>query len=108
LTRVAAVETEMEEKFQDVVQSPQPSPYPTSKRSAALDTLVLYTPQCPKPKRKSTSNVQDHEDVVVVGDALQKLMASPNATATKTTINKQRQSRRVLISNVQDPKLPWG
>jgi len=54
--------------------------------------LVPYTPQHPKPKRKSNRDKEEAEDVVVVhetGDALCKLMAKAIAAA-ETMIKRPR------------------
>jgi len=95
---------EKEEEFFLAVQSPQVSPHPAMNGRE----LVPYTPQRPKPKRKSNHDEEEDaaEDAVVVyktGDSLRKLIA-----AAETTIKRPRRSTRGLISDIQDPKLPWG
>ena len=98
---------EKEELFLDAVQSPQVSPHPAMNGQA----MVPYTPQRSKPKRKSNRHEEeDAEDAVVAyetGDSLRKLMATAIAAA-ETTIKRPRRSTRGLISDIQDPKLPWG
>ena len=99
---------EKEDEFEDAVQTPQPSPHPTSKKSASL---IPYTPERAKSKRKSKHNTVEAEDDALVvyeaRDSLRKLLAKTIQTA-ETTVKRSRRATKATIADIRDPNLPWG